>query len=482
MGSSLKERVISGTIWSFLQKIGTQLVSFIVSLILARILTPEDYGVVAMITVFTSIAMVFITTGFSSAVIQKHELSDEDSSTMFYAGMLLSFILYAILFFTAPLIAAIYHEPALVDLLRVESVIVVIGAAYSIQQSLISRNLEYKKHFFVSLCGIVAQGISGIVFAKNGFGPWTLVFSTIINNLVSAILMWIVIPWKPKLVFSTQSFRAMFGFSTKMLAAALINTIFNNIRSLIIGLQYSASDLAFYNKGYQFPSLVMSNVDGTISAVMFPSLAKFQSDWTSGLKALRRAMKTSLYICAPAMAGMFAVADPMIRLLLTDKWEDSIVFVRLACIICMFWPLTAQRNALNALGKSGVSLKMNLIGKCVTILCLLATFRHSVQLLISSSIFASTITLFTNAFFYRKHLNYQFRDQITDILPPIALAVAMGGITYSVMFLNLSSTLTLIIQIPVGIASYVLGSILFRFDSFYYLLNLIKGFFKRKSV
>lgn len=482
MAESLKERVISGTFWNFFQKLSAQLINLVISIVLARLLTPEDYGVVAMITVFTNIAMVFVSTGFSSAVIQKKELSDADINTMFYSGFGLSLVLYGIMFLAAPYIAGIYHEPSLTNMIRVESVIIVLGGSYSVQQALISRELQYKKNFLIGVIGVIAQGGFGIAFALSGFGPWALVFSTIIYHTVTSVLMWYVVGWKPKLIFSGQSFKAMFGFSTKMLAGGLLNTVFNNIRSLIIGIRYSSADLAYYNKGYQYPTLVMGQVDGTINAVLFASLAKYQSDWKSGLMVLRRAMKTSLYVCAPLMAGLCAVADPMIRILLTDKWEGSIVYVRLVSIICIFWPLSAQRNALNARGKSGIALIMNIIGKVITIVCLLATFRHSVQLMISSSIFASSICLVINACFYRKHLDYRFRDQVTDILPPLLLSAAMGLVTYTVMFLNLSSVLTLMIQIPLGILIYVAGSILFRFDSFFYILSFIKGFFKKKAV
>ncbi len=481
MERSLKSRVISGTLWSFCQRISTQFMSLVLSIILARILSPDDYGTVAMITVFTNIAMVFITTGFSSAIIQKKDLTDTDISTMFYSGMGLALVLYAILFFAAPWIAELYQTPVLIGMLRVESLIVVLGASYSVQQALISRELQYRKNFLISIACVIAQGASGIIFALKGFGPWTLVFSAIIQQFVHSVLMWCVVKWKPRLVFSISSFKSMFGFSTKMLAGGLLNSIFNNIRSLIIGVRYSGADLAFYNKGYQYPTLIMNQVDGTINAVLFSSLSKYQSDWDTGLKVLRRAMKISLYICAPLMAGMCAVADPMIRLLLTDKWEGSIVYVRLVAIICMFWPLSAQRNALNARGKSGTALIMNIIGKSVTVICLLATFWYSVELMITSSIIASCICLVINAFFYRKHLGYRFRDQIADVLPPVLLAATMGLLTYGVMHLNLSSGITLLIQIPLGIGLYVLGSWMFRFDSFKYLLGMINTFLRRKT-
>lgn len=481
MEQSLKNKTIFGFVWRFLQNAGTQVVGFIISIVLARILTPDDYGVIALISTFTSIAMVCIQTGFSSSIVQKKELSDTDINTMFYSSAALGIALYGLLFVSAPGIAVLYKTPLLTDLLRVQGLMVVIGSLYSVPQSLINRNLKFKKSFFVSAVGIVIQGIAGIILALKGMGPWALVYSSLIHYVVSAVLMWCVVRFKPKLEFSGKSFRNMFSFSAKMLAMGLLDSLFNNIRSIIIGIRYTAADLAYYNKGRQFPNLIMAQVDGSITTVLFSSLSKFQSDWSTGLRVLRRAMKTSLFVCLPLMAGMCAVADPMIRVLLTDKWAESAVYVRLACIICMFWPMSAQRHALNARGKSGISLKMNVIGKTVTVICLLLTFQHSVKLMIASSIFASIICLFINAYFYRKHLDYRFRDQVADILPPVLLSAAMGLITYAVTFLNLSNMITLLIQVPVGIAVYILGAMLFKFDSFYYILGFIKDFLSKRK-
>lgn len=482
MEQNIKSKAVSGFIWRLFQNAGTQIISFVISIILARILTPSDYGIIAMITVFTNIAMVFINTGFSSAIVQKKELSDTDKSTMFFAGFMLSLVLYSILFFTAPYIAIFYKEPKLIDLLRVESLIIVIGALSSVHRALVTREMKFKKSFFASLYGAIAHGVSGIAFAMLGFGPWALVLSAIINYLASGIVFWCKVDWRPRFTFSFVSFRNMFSFSVKMLFSGLLDSVFNNIRSIIIGRQYSSADLAYYNRGYQFPSLVMTQVDGAITTVLFSSLSKYQSDWENGLRVMRRAMKTSLYVCTPLMAGLCAVADPMIRILLTDKWEQSIPYVRLAAIICAFWPLSSQRHALNSLGKSGISLRQNMIGKAVTIVLLLLTYRHSVMLMIASSILGSCICLVINAFVYRKHLNYQFKHQISDILPTILLSAVMGFATYSVMFLNLNSVLTLVIQIPLGILIYVLGSMILKFDSFYYVLDIIKNLFgKRKA-
>lgn len=479
--TSIKQNAISGFIWRFLQQSGTHIVGFVLSMVLARILSPEDYGLIAMITVFTNIAMVFIHTGFSSAIIQKKDLTETDKNTMFFASILLGIVLYLILFLCAPAISLFYKEPRLTSLLRVESLMVLIGSAYSVHHSVIVRELLFKKSFWISACGMAVQSVVGITLAVLGFGAWSLVFSTLSHTFTSALIFWIISKWKPKFEFSFASFKGMFFFSLKMLISELFNTVYNNIRSIIIGKQYSSSDLAFYNKGYQFPTLIMTQVDGSMNTVLFTSLSKFQSDWESGLKALRRAMKTSLYICAPLMAGLFAVAKPMILLLLTEKWAESIIYVQLGSIICLFWPLSAQRHALNARGKSGISLKLNIVSKIVSLTLLLLTFKISVKVMILSSIIGSLIMLIISAFFYRKHLKYKFRHQMADILPPILLSALMGAVVYSVQLLSLSNILTLLIQVPVGIVVYILLSVVFKVDSFYYTFSLLKGLVTSKK-
>ena len=480
--TSIKEAAIWGFIWRFLQNSTVQIVSFVVAIVLARILMPDDYGLIAMNMVFISIAMVFVNTGFSSAIIQKKDLKPVDIDTLFYSGLISSILLYLVLFYTAPWIAAFYGEERLVSLLRVNSVIVIIGALYSVHQALIIREMKFQKSFIVYLIAAIVNGVVGITLALRGFGPWALVYGAIANYLTCAVIMWIVMRWIPRLRFSLDAFQAMFMFSVKILASSLIDTIFNNIRAIIIGKQYSGKDLAYYIRGEQFPSLIMTQVDGAITTVLFSTLSKYQDDWETGLQVLRRAMKTSMYVCAPLMAGLYAVSEPMVILLLTDKWAASIEYVRLTTIICVMWPLSARRHALNALGKSGVSLILNIIGKVLVLIFIFLTFRHSVRLMIISTIFASLLMQVLSAFVYAKHLQYKVLDQLADILPSIILSIFMGAIVYSITFMNFGHLITLIIQIPAGIAIYMLASKVLRLESFNYLLGLLKDWRAKSSM
>ena len=476
--ASLGKKAVSGFIWRLFQNVGTQAVSFVLSVILARMLMPENYGPIALITGFINIANVFIQTGFSSAVIQKKDLSETDKSTMFFAGIVLGAVLYVLLFFTAPLLAAFYNEPLLTAMFRVQSLCVLIGSFTSVHQALITRELKFKKSFIAGLLAVLAQSVTGLTLAYLGYGAWTLVYCFLVNAAVNGIVVLAISGWVPKARFSFHSLRSMLGFSVKMLCSALVNSVFLNLRSLIIGKQYSSEDLAYYTKGNQFPQLIMLQVDGSMTTVLFSALSKTQADWEQGLRALRRAMKTSLYICAPLMAGMFAVAESMVLLLLTEKWLFAARYVQAGCIICMFWPLTAQLHALNARGKSGVALALSVAEKAVSMVLLFLTYRHSVWLMVLSEAAASVILLPINMLVYRKHLGYALRDQIADIAPPVLLSAAMAAVVFAVQSVSLSLPLALLVQVLTGAVFYIAGSVIFKFESFYYILYLIRSIFK----
>lgn len=476
---SLGKRAVSGFIWRLLQNAGTQIVGFVVSIILARLLMPSDYGLIAIISIFINIANVFIQTGFSSAVIQQQKLDEKDKNTMFFSSAVLGIILYVILYAAAPFIAAYYNEPLLTDMFRVQSITVLIGSFSSVHQALITREMKFKKSFVAGLTAMAAQSITGITLALLGYGAWALVYSNLANVAVNGVIVSLICRWMPKWEFSFRSLKSMLGFSVKMLGAALINTIFLNIRSLIIGKQYSSEDLAYYTKGNQFPQLIMLQVDGSMTTVLFSALSKTQSDWEQGLRALRRAMKTSLYVCAPLMAGMFAVAESMVLLLLTEKWLFATRYVQVGCIICLFWPLSAQMHALNARGKSGVVLTLNIVSRIISVVLLLLTFKHSVWLMVLSEAIASAIFLPISMVVYRKHLEYSIRDQLSDILPPILLSAVMAAVVFSVQLLGLPILITLVLQVIVGLIVYIAGSIIFKFESFHYILNMIKPIIKK---
>lgn len=480
MEQTLKQKSVNGVIWKLLQNSSAQIINFIVSIVLARLLTPGDYGIVAMITVFTSLAMVFINTGFSTAIVQKKNLTDYDKNTIFYSGIVVSIIIYLILYFSAPMIAKFYDEFLLLKLVRAYAVTVIISAFYSVQQALIQREMQFKKSFYISIVGAIVHGIVGILLAYWGYGPWALYYSTVADYMICCIITWYVVGWTPKLIFSSSSLKEMLPFGLKILLTNILNTLFNNISSLAIGKQYSSDQLAFYNKGNQFPALIMQQVDGACIAVMFSSLSKYQDDWETGLRMLRREIKTVMFLCAPLMAGMCAVAEPMILLLLSDKWSGSIVYVRLACILCLFWPLSVKTHALNAIGKSEVSLRNNMIEKVIAIIGLMLTFRINVKAIVVSSIITSLVGACITAVACKKYLDYRYLDQVKDVLHSVVLATIMGIIVYVVPnFIELGLISMLICQVLFGTALYTILSYLFNRENYNYVFNLCLSIIKK---
>ena len=480
-GNNLKQRSLNGFVWKLSEKVGTQAVQFVLQIILARILFPEDYGIVGMLAIFISISDVFINMGFTTALIQKKNADDTDFSSVFFANIALALVLYGIMFAVAPLVAAFYNEPMLTPIMRVFSLNVVIGAFSAVHNAVLAKNLEFKKSFFRGLFNILTYGVVGIVLAYHNFGAWALVYARLAGVFVGAVVLWLTVKWHPKKIFSIKRIKELFRFSSKVLGVNLLNTVFNNIHSLIIGRYYNKEDLGQYQRGQQIPQTVMNAVDGSMSEVMYPTFSHLQSDLPRLKSALRRSMKVSMYVVFPILLGLLVTAEPLTLFLLTDKWLPSVPYMQLTCIICMFWPLSARSHALNAIGKSGLTFKISLISKAITLACILIFVKHSIFAIMISTIAASCISFFIVSHFVKKYLGYRYRELAIDILPSLALSVVMAVSVYLVNLINLSSIVTLIIQIPLGIIIYVVGSAIFHFDSFKYIISLIRSILHRNK-
>lgn len=474
MESTLKNKMLFGFIWRFLQNSGSQIISFVIQIILARLLLPEDYSIVALCSVFITIADVFITTGFTSAIIQKQDVNQTDLSSAFYSGVFVSLILYSVLFFAAPFIAVFYKTPLLTAVLRVQSLSVVIASLFSIHQTIVLKTMKFKKSFIVSIASSLIHGLVGIVMAFYGFGVWALVVSTLVSNLTHMVIYFALVKWVPSLEFSFKSVKKLFSFSSKILAIGLINTIYNNIKSLVIGKIYSTTELSYYNRGYQFPNIVMNNVDRTMNTVLFSALAETQDNKNTFMLLTRRSMKISMFFCAPLMFGMIAVAENMVKFLLTDKWLPCVPFIQITCLICLLWPLSSKTQALNALGKSGTSLILNIVSKIIGIIFLVLGTRFNVYIFVLSGLFSSMIMNVINFIAYKKALNYKIAEQISDILPPIIVSLIMFVPVYLLGQLSMPVLLNLIIQITVGVIIYVVLCYIFKLETLRYILNLFK--------
>ena len=480
---NIKNEVISSLIWKFLERIGTQGVQFIVSIILARLLLPSDYGVVSMILVFTAIANVFIQTGFSTSLIQKKDSDELDFSSVFYISLLIAAICYVILFFAAPIIASFYNMPAITSILRVISLTLFFGAINSVQNARIAKEMKFKKLFLSSLVAILISGATGVLMAYKGFGPWALVGQQIANSIATTIILWFTSGWQPKLMFSINRVKSLLSYGWKILCSALLDTIYQNIYNLVIGKFYSSSTLGNYNKGEQFPKLIAVNVDGAISSVMLPAYSKQQDRKDKLKKMVRRSIVTSSLLLFPMMFGLAAVAETVVKVLLTENWLGCVPFMQLLCIVYALYPInTANLQVIKALGKSDYFLKLEIIKKVIGLIVLIVTLPFGVLQMAIGQVLVAILSTFINAFPNRKLLNYNYFEQIKDLFPSLIISIIMFIIVYSFNFINLNMYILLFIQILVGVIIYFGLAYIFKLESLNYMIEILKSFSKKKEV
>lgn len=470
-------KVVSNFIWRFAERCGAQLVQFIVSIVLARLLAPEVYGTIALITVITTILNVFVDSGMGSALIQKKDADSVDFSTVFYFNMFVCIVLYVGLFISSPWIAHFYKDATLIPVIRVLGLTIVISGVKNIQQSYVSKTMQFKRFFFSTLGGTIGAAVIGIWMAFKGFGVWALVTQQIFNATVDTLILWITVKWRPKRQFSFERLKGLFSYGWKLLASALLDTVYTNLRQLIIGRMYTPSDLAFYNRGKQFPDLIITNINTSIDSVLLPTMSQEQ-DNVERVKAMtRRAIKTSTYIMAPLMMGLAFCATSVISLILTDKWLACVPYMQIFCITSMFYPVhTANLNAIKAMGRSDLFLKLEIVKKVVGMVLLLSTMWFGVMAMAYSLLVSSVLSQIINSWPNRKLLNYGYLEQLKDILPGIILAVVMGICVYPVQWIGLSDIITLCIQVPLGAIIYIIGSKIFKLESFEYILDMIKPY------
>lgn len=468
-------RVISGFIWRFMERVGAQLVQFIVSIVLARILDPSAYGTVALITVFTTIMQVFVDSGLGNALIQKKNADDIDFSTVFYTNIVFCLLLYGAMWLFAPAIAGFYQQPELVPYVRVLSLTIVVSGVKNVQQAYVSRNMLFKRFFFATLAGTIGAAVLGITLAMHGAGVWAIIAQQLFNLTVDTCVLWITVKWRPIKAFSFQRLKGLFSYGWKLLVSALIDTGYNNLRQLLIGKIYSPSDLAYYNQGDKFPAVIINNINTSIDSVLLPAMSSEQDHKDHVRNMTRRAIKTSTYIMAPLMIGLAACSREVISLILTDKWLPCVPYLQIFCFTYMIWPLhTANLNAIKALGRSDMFLKLEIIKKCVGLTLLLITMRISVLAMAISLLISGVCSLIINSWPNRRLLNYKVEDQIKDILPNIIMALIMGTAVFGIGSTPFPTVLRLIVQIVVGAGIYYILSRITKNDTYFYAVNLIK--------
>ena len=477
MAEARGQKAASSFLFKLIESLGAQGISFVVSVVLARLLTPDDYGVLSMLTVFIAVSQVFVQSGLNTALIQKKRVDEADLSSVFFVSLGIAVGLYALLFCLSPVIAAYFHMAALQKTLRVLALVLLPGALVSVQNAVVARQMAFRKLMLCSLIATAFSGVVGVTMALKGLGYWALVGQQLANQLCLAAALGVALKWRPAMRFSFERVKGLVHFGWKLLLSSLLDTGYQNLRTAVIGKQFSEQTLGFYNRGKQFPELVMNAVNGSIQSVMLPVLSESQDDIFRMKQMMRRSVMVSSFLVLPLMAGLAAVAKPLVSLLLTEKWLSCVPFLQICCIDFAFYPIhTANLQAINAMGRSDVFLKLELIKKSygLVILAITALCFHSVLAIAWGAVISTLLSAVVNAAPNRKFLHYGYLEQMKDILPPLGLAIGMFLCVSAVELLGLSLPVTLLIQVLLGIAVYAGLALLLRLEALTYLLDLLK--------
>lgn len=468
--------VIEGLGWSFAERILAQLVSTLVGIVLARVLSPDDYGIVSVVMIFITICNVFVTSGFGTAIVQKKEVDHRDFDTAFYLSFAMSLVLYTALFFSAPVIAAFYEMPQLIPVLRVLGVRIILTSLNTIQQANIQREMRFKAYFYANIIGTALSCGMGVAMAFSGYGVWALVAQYLTNTVVGSIVMLFVCKWHPGWAFSWKKAREIYSFGWKVLCTELVYTTDANVRGLLVGKVFGPADLAFYEQGQKYPALFVNNVNTTIQKVMLPAFSRRQDDKESLKTALRRSIQVGAFMVCPLLVGLAVVADNFTLVLLTEKWLPAVPFIWVFCMSYMTRPLeSACHQALLAIGRSGlvfwIMLAINGTGLLVTVVAVFVL--KSVLWIALFSLLTTCISLICFLLATNKLIGYRLREQLADILPSILLSVGMGVAAFLVGQIPASPIVVLAVQIVVGALGYVALSVLIKPEPFVYIKNTL---------
>lgn len=472
---SLKKKTVNGVIWSAIDRFSTQGIQFVFSILIARLLMPSDYGVIAMLGIFLAVSNTFIDSGFGTALVQKANRTETDFSTVFYFNIVVAIILYGLLWLASPYIAAFYNIPMLKDVTRVVALTLIFSALGGIQGAKLSIAINFKTRAIISLISALSTGCLGLYLAYSGYGAWALVFQTVFSSLLNTILLWCFVRWMPSLVFSWQSFRQLFSFGSKLLASALLDTIYNNVYTLIIGKVYSSSSLGLYSRASGLAQYPSSNITGVLQSVTFPVLCSIQNDEERLADAYKRFIRMSAFVVFPLMIGLASVAEPFIRVVLTDKWEGTIYLLQIVCFSMMWYPIHAiNLNILQVKGRSDYFLKLEIIKKIQGVCILCITVPISIVAMCYGSIASSLLSLVWNTYYTKRLIGYGFFSQIKDLLPIIIHSLLMGGIVLLVTHFIEVMWIKLFAGILAGGIYYILGAYIMHFDELKEVLAIIK--------
>lgn len=477
---NIKSKTISGFFWKLSQKVLCQVVSFGISVVLARILLPSDYGVVAICSMFLILTGIFIDGGLGTALIQKKNADDLDFCTVFYSGMVLSIVVYIAVFFAAPLIADFFKNKQITSVIRVLALAMPIGTLSGVQNAFVSRQMIFKRFFYSSLIGTFASGAVGLGMALTGFGVWALVGQNLVSTITNTLVLFCIIEWHPKLRFSYERFKVLFSFGWKMAIVNVLTTFFYQLKGYVIGYKYSATQLAYYNRGEGLPGILYNNINGTISDVLFPALSQLQDDKDALRRALSRAMRISSFFLMPALFGLAAISNNLVIIIFSEKWAASIPFMQVICLIsCSDILGMANYQAIKAVGRADTLLEMEFVKRPAMFAILIVTMFISPLAIAVGQLLYSIIAFIVNAYPNRKYIDYPIMQQLNDVGKNFVISLLMAIAVYLIGLIGLNMYVCVGVQVVVGVVLYYSVARLFNKEDYGYVLEFVKNKFEK---
>ena len=475
MPNSLKQKAAKGVFWSTVERFSVQGVQFLIMIVMARLLTPHDYGIIGMLAIFLAVSQSLIDSGFSQALIRKQGRTEIDNNTVFYFNIVVSAFLYVILYISAPFVADFYGTPLLCSVMRVVCLGIIFNSLAVVQRALLTIKIDFKTQAKAALTAAIASGVIGIAMAYHGFGVWSLVTQQLLNLGINTGLLWLLSKWRPRLVYSWQSFHELFAFGSKLLASGLLDTIYRNIYSIVIGKLFSASSLGHYTRAHQFSEFPSSNLTGIIQRVTYPVLCEIQDDNERLSNIYRRFLKLSAFVIFPLMVGLSSVAQPFVDIILGRQWNFCGQLLQIICFSMMWYPIhSINLNLLQVKGRSDLFLRLEIIKKIlgVSVLCVTAPF--GLVVMCYGQIFNSLVALAINTYYTGKLINVGFFRQMRDLCPTLALCLAMFALILSLNSFFTSDAAQLCVGVAIGVTFYSLASYAFKFSEPKELLSLVR--------
>lgn len=473
---NIKQKAVNGMLWSVGERLSMQVALVLTSIILARLLEPSDFGLLGMLAIFTAIAQSIIDSGFGTALIRKKDLNEVDKSSIFFFNLLIGTLLGFVLFLSSPLIAIFYSQPSLIPITRVISSILILNSFSLVQASLLTREMKFNIQFKIGLISVLVSGAVGILMALMGFGVWSLVAQLLTRSLVNSLFLWILSKWRPSLAFSIQSLKVMFAYGSRLLFAGIVETLFKNIYQTFIGRIFSATELGFYTKALTLETAATQSTTSSLSKVTFAALVPFQDDNHFLKKSYRKTIKLSMLIQFPLLFALIAMAEPLIILLLSDRWAPSIPYFQLLCVVGIFQTLVHfNTNILKIKGRTDLIFRLLLLNKATIIAAIAITYRWGISALIIGQVFSALIFSITLGHFSDNLIGYSQIEQIKDFLPPIIIGSIVSLCMYSVNFLGLNNyILKFLLMNGVGLLVFLLISLFYQSEEFKEVKKIIK--------